>query len=350
MKSIAHLSLFVHVIVFLHRLHLCFSFSIAGRRLLPTEMRSVAGDGDGDDNCGEHGTGLRRGTTYSWTNPKLQTKDSAKQRGNHTESSVSEREYKRIQFGGCGSILVHSGTSSRVTSLQHTGLSLWSAAYVMSYYIDDMWSQDIKYSNSELNKWTVLDLGAGLGLCSAVAAKHGMNVISTDSDSQALVLLEENLRRNCNEDNGKISVHTLDWIAAAEQADITTNPVFEELEKYDGSDLVILSDVIYSATKPAWKALIVLLQKLRSQRMRLLCNSPATVERKRCDSTDTPASDPLVLLSYTQRRRDMSPQDEAEIFTMLRNAGMEAVQVPPGHIPHGETYMLTTLFELRWVN
>jgi len=350
MKSIAHLSLFVHVIVFLHRLHLCFSFSIAGRRLLPTEMRSVAGDGDGDDNGGEHGTGLRRGTTYSWTNPKLQTKDSAKQRGNHTESSVSEREYKRIQFGGCGSILLHSGTSSRVTSLQHTGLSLWSAAYVMSYYIDDMWSQDIKYSNSELNKWTVLDLGAGLGLCSAVAAKHGMNVISTDSDSQALVLLEENLRRNCNEDNGKISVHTLDWIAAAEQADITTNPVFEELEKYDGSDLVILSDVIYSATKPAWKALIVLLQKLRSQRMRLLCNSPATVERKRCDSTDTPASDPLVLLSYTQRRRDMSPQDEAEFFTMLRNAGMEAVQVPPGHIPHGETYMLTTLFELRWVN
>lgn len=309
-------------------------------------MRSVAGD---DDGCGDTVPSLRSGTTYSWINPKLQPNEHASNKGNHTASSDSQGEYKRIQFGGCGSILVHSGTSSRVTSLQHTGLSLWSAAYVMSYYIDDMWNQKMR-NNNEATKWTVLDLGAGLGLCSAVAAKHGMNVISTDSDSQALVLLEENLRRNCNDDNGCISVHVLDWIAAAEQADITTNPVFEELEKFGGPDLVILSDVIYSATKPAWKALVVLLQKLRSQRIRLQCSNAASVERKRCDSTSTPVGDPYVLLSYTQRRRDMSPQDEAEFFTILRNAGMEAVLVPPSHIPNGETYMLTTLLELRWVN
>ena len=60
--------------------------------------------------------------------------------------------------------------------------------------------------------------------------------------------------------------------------------------------------------------------------------------------------DPLVLLGYTQRRRDMSPQDEAEFFTLVRKAGMKAVLVPPDRIPHGETYMLTTLFELRWEN
>jgi hypothetical protein len=199
-----------------------------------------------------------------------------------------------------------------------------------------------------MTKWTVLDLGAGLGLCSAVAAKHGMNVISTDCDPQALVLLEENLKRNCN-DNGGISVHSLDWFDAADLADVTTNPVFLELEKYAGVDLVMLSDVIYSATKPAWKALVVLLEQLRSQRMHLQMRSPANVKRKRCDGTDTPASDPLVLLSYTQRRRDMSPRDEAEFFTLIQNAGMEAVLVPSGHIPHGQTYMLTTLFELRWV-
>ena len=335
----AHFSRLVHVIIFLHRLFLCFSFSskqkLIAERRLPAELRSVAGDSGG----GGHNI-LHRGTTYSWTNPKLQTIESAaEQEGNHTGSSISEREYKRIQFGGCGSILIHKGTSSITRSKQHTGLSLWSAAYVMSYYIDDMWSQKIK--GNEATEWTVLDLGAGLGLCSAVAAKHGMNVISTDSDSQALVLLEGNLRRNCN-DNGEISVHTLDWIAAAEQADITTNPVFIDLEEYDGADLVMLSDVIYSATKPAWKSLIVLLEKLRSQRMRLQGKSPVTLERK--------LGDPLVLLSYTQRRRDMSPQDEAEFFTMLRKAGMEAVLVPSGKIPHGETYMLTTLFKLRWVN
>ena len=332
MNSTANLCRLLYVVIFFHRVHLCFTFSIATRRLHHTEMRST-----GDDNRGgEKDTSMRPETTYSWVNPKLQT------------SGFERREYKRIQFG-CGSILLHKGmASSRVTSLQHTGLSLWSAAYVMSYYIDDMWSHEIR--TKESTKWTVLDLGAGLGLCSAVAAKHGMNVISTDSDSQALVLLEENLRRNCDEGNGNISIHVLDWIAVTEQDDITTNPVFEELEKYGGSDLVILSDVIYSATKPAWNALIVLLQKLRSQRMRLQCNYTAALERKRCDSTETPASDPLVLLGYTQRRRDMSPQDEAEFFTLVRNAGMKAVLVPPDRIPHGETYMLTTLFEIRWAN
>ncbi len=336
----------IYVIVFLRVNHLCLCFSIAGSRFRPIEMRSVAGD---DDGCGETTPSLQRTTSYSWVNPKLQPKEHVSKGGNYTASADSQGEYKRIQFDGCGSILVHSGTSSRVTSLQHTGLSLWSAAYVMSYYIDDMWNQDMG-DNEATKKWTVLDLGAGLGLCSAVAAKHGMDVISTDSDSQALVLLEENLRRNCNNDDSCISVHVLDWIAAAEQTDITTNPVFEELEKFGGADLVILSDVIYSATKPAWKALIVLLQKLRSQRMRLQCSNTASVERIRCDSTNTPAGDPYVLLSYTQRRRDMSPQDEAEFFAILRNAGMEAVMVPPSHIPNGETYMLTTLLELRWVN
>mmetsp|Transcript_730 Transcript_730/g.969 ORF Transcript_730/g.969 Transcript_730/m.969 type:complete len:346 (+) Transcript_730:94-1131(+) len=343
-NSTAILRRIVFVILFLHGvIHLCFCFSIAGGRFRPIEMRSVAGDGD---LCGETVPCLRRGTSYSWVNPKLQPRKHADNKGNHTASSDSQGEFKRIQFGGCGSILVHSGTSSRVTSLQHTGLSLWSAAYVMSHYIDDMWNQEMK-NNEATKKWNVLDLGAGLGLCSAVAVKHGMNVISTDSDPQALVLLEENLRRNCNDDDGCISVHVLDWIAAAEQ---DTNPVFEELEKYGGPDLVILSDVIYSATKPAWKALIVLLQKLRSQRMRLQSRNTASVERKRCDLTNTPAGDPYVLLSYTQRRRDMSPQDEAEFFTILRNAGMEAVLVQPSQIPNGETYMLTTLLELRWVN
>ncbi len=324
------------IILLLRRVHLCSTFSIATRTLphatTDTEMRSVACDDDG----GENGTNLRPETTYSWVNPKLQT------------SSDSQKEYKRVQFDGCGSILLHKGASSRVTDLQHTGLSLWSAAYVMSYYIDDLWGQEIR--SGEATKWTVLDLGAGLGLCSAVAAKHGMKVISTDSDSQALVLLEENLRRNCDEGNGNTSIYTLDWIAVAEQNDITTNPVIQKLETFGGSDLIILSDVIYSATKPAWHALIVLLQKLRSQRMRLQCNHTATLERIRFDLTQTPASDPLVLLSYTQRRRDMSPQDEAEFFTLVRKAGMKAVLVPPDRIPHGETYMLTTLFELRWEN
>ena len=273
-------------------------------------------------------------TSYSWVNPELRTKVRA-------ASTSQGGGYKRIEFDGCGSILLNSGASS-TTSKQHTGLSLWSAAYVLSYYCDALWNQESR-NNNEQTKWTVLELGAGLGLCSTVAAKHGMNVISTDSDSQALTLLEENLRRNhvtCNETGGDITVHTLDWVAA-QQSDIAANPVFVQLEKYGGADLIILSDVIYSATKPAWKALINLLGKLRAQRRILMKNS--------MDAADTlPAADPLILLGYTQRRRDMSPQEESEFFTMLQEAGMEAVMVPPDQIPHGEKFMLTVIFELRW--
>ena len=56
----------------------------------------------------------------------------------------------------------------------------------------------------------------------------------------------------------------------------------------------------------------------------------------------------LVLLGYTQRRRDMSPKDEARFFSMVKAAGMEAVLIPSTSIPHSEKYMLTSLFELRW--
>ena len=308
--------LYLYTISFLCCLHfafsLCSSFSFSRKWATALRLRAW-----------EHGE-----STYSWINPKLH------QRKNNTDLD----QFKRIQFDGCGSVLILSEVGK--ISLQRTGLSLWSAAYVMSYYIDEMWSQQGRRNRNENPKWTVLDLGAGLGLCSAVAAKHGMNVISTDIDSQALVLLEENLERNCKKDS-RISVHSLDWIASAEQADITTNPVFSEIEGYGGVDLIMLSDVIYSATKPAWGAVIVLLEKLRIQRK--------NVEKKPLDSTDAPVGDPLVLLSYTQRRRDMSAQDEAEFFALLRESGMEADMVPSSQIPHGDTYMLTTLFKLRWL-
>ena len=284
-------------------------------------------------------------TVYSWVNPKLRNKARVGQSPNTTDAASTSQGggYKQIEFDGCGTILLNSGASS-ITSKQHTGLSLWSAAYVLSYYCDALWSQEESRNNNEPTTLTILELGAGLGLCSAVAAKHGMNVISTDSDSQALTLLEENLRRNhvtCNEKSGEVSVHTLDWVAASRQSDIAANPVFVQLEKYGGADLIILSDVIYSATKPAWKALIKLLGMLRALRRNLVKNSK--------DVADTPpAADPLILLGYTQRRRDMSPQEESEFFTLLQEAGMEAVMVPPDQIPHGEKYMLTVIFELRW--
>ena len=328
-----------------------------------------------------------QGGTYSWKKPNAIPKDDI--RSNHRSKSSSvdvasnEDSFKRIPFDGCGSILIHqqpealiepntydetdNETSGRHRRKGRTGVSLWSASYVISYYIDAQWSKggswycDENVVNAE-SSWTVLELGAGLGLCSAVAAKHGMNVVSTDNDSAVLTLLKENLQRNQIHDDSlesaqspssennpskqQVHVHSLDWVTVANdpQAE-SSHPVFLQLESLGGADLILLSDVIFGATQPAWNALLTLLNKVCAQRRRIRLGQ---VNEDEFDATGTDA--PLVFLGYTQRRRDMSPQDEARFFAMVQAAGMEAVLIPSTRIPNGEKYMMTSLFQLRWVD
>ena len=302
--------------------------------------------------------------TYSWSNPKANRKDDIRSPINQQSSSEITR-YKRIEFDGCGSILLHqdpdrfvepkhNGTSGDCRhKTGRTGVTLWSAAYVISTYIDSQWAKyghwyiDNDKKNIDNTLWTVLELGAGLGLCSAVAAKHGMNVISTDHDTQVLKLLKENLQRNhMHSSKQHIHVHSLDWMDVTNDTTaIKSHPVFIQLESLGGADLILLSDVIYGGTKPTWNALIVLLNKLRAQRQRFCLKSS---KDNKDDATIQRTDMPLVLLGYTQRRRDMSPKDEARFFSMVKAAGMEAVLIPSTSIPHSEKYMLTSLFELRW--
>mmetsp|Transcript_19300 Transcript_19300/g.36047 ORF Transcript_19300/g.36047 Transcript_19300/m.36047 type:complete len:457 (+) Transcript_19300:171-1541(+) len=360
---------------------------------------------------------LRDGT-YSWVNPKsIPNDNNIRQQSDNQPSSSSKSSsssaaddnnapspekdrYKRIEFDGCGSILLHHEPESNNDNSSHdadyetssgrhkrTGLVLWSASYVISYYIDAQWSKGGSWyrdgspsSSSNSNdlgrstkkRWTVLELGAGLGLCSAVAAKHGMNVVSTDNDSAALALLKDNLRRNRirNDDDDhrrprsppRAHVHSLDWVATADDPLAeSSHPVFSRLESPDdggddgdgGADLILLSDVIYGATKPAWSALLTLLCKFRAQRRRIRSakrgGNSNDEDRGDNDGDNDDNDDPLVLLGYTQRRRDMSPRDEALFFAMVREAGMEVALVPSTSIPNGEKYLLTSLFRLRWV-
>jgi hypothetical protein len=308
---------------------------------------------------------------YSWNNPNAAHTEKGDVRSSSSSSinkfsttlsyvsSSTKNIYKRVQFPGCGSILLHqqpdaflepntvdddentSGIKRRQRQKGRTGVTLWSASHVISNYIDMQWSKGGAWCSCTDNnsRWVVLELGAGLGLCSAVAAKHGMDVISTDNDPTVLSLLKENLKRNqstYHPSKQQVHAHSLDWATVASDPNAHhTHPVFVQLESISGVDLIVLSDVIYGATQPSWGALLVLLNKLRSQRHRL---------------RSEPCGDPIVLLGYTQRRRDMSPLDEARFFAKVKAAGMEAVLIPSSSIPHGEKYMLTSLFELRWVD
>ncbi|KAL7555215.1 hypothetical protein ACHAWF_018960 [Thalassiosira exigua] len=319
-----------------------------------------------------------RDGTYSWSNPKDCPPNQSSSQSTSPANSESNH-YKLITFDGCGPISHQQpedfiepnavdesdyGASNQQgrRSKGRTGVSLWSASYVISNYIDAQWSKGGAWycgegSDSEPN-WTVLELGAGLGLCSAVAAKYGMNVVSTDNDPAVLLLLKENLRKNhahCNDEDASkqhLHAHALDWTTAAKDPrSVSSHPVFLDLESRGGADLILLSDVIYGATQPAWGDLLRLLNMFRDQRRRIRCGEGelnATTSCTNCNPS-VKATDPIVLLGYTQRRRDMSPQDEARFFALLDAAGMDSpTLIPSTQIPHGDKYMLTSLFELRW--
>jgi len=187
-------------------------------------------DIDGDDSS----------SSYSWVNPKLKD-DNSKQEHSNIIS---------IDFDGCGQIQLHQEPDAFIQPIQNktdrTGVTLWSAAHVVSNYIDTQFSEGGPWSSSN---WTVLELGAGIGLCSAVAAKHGINnIVSTDNDLDVLQLLKENLPKHSEKQ--QIHVHSLDWMAAASDSNAEkTHPVFLELESLGGADLILLSDVIYGATE-----------------------------------------------------------------------------------------------------
>ncbi|KAL9180092.1 hypothetical protein ACHAXT_008062 [Thalassiosira profunda] len=316
----------------------------------------------------------RRGGTYSWSSPRRTAKEDVR---SSKLTSATKDPYTCIVFDGCGSIVLHQQpgaflapnapddgagvdeSAARRRRSGRTGVALWSAAHVLSHYIDAQWSKGGSWRGDESGtrsnpRWTVLELGAGLGLCSVVAVKHGMDVVATDNDPEVLALLAENLERNRIRGNNRktdgtdggdqqVHVHSLDWVAAASDLRAeTSHAVFQQLEALGGADLILVSDVIYGATRPAWKALLALLNKFRAQRQRL-------AEPLDEDGPSFPRGEPLVLLSYTQRRRDMSPQDEAHFFAMVKAAGMEAVLIPAENVPHGGKYVLTSLFELQWI-
>lgn len=77
----------------------------------------------------------------------------------------------------------------------------------------------------------VLELGAGLGVPSLVAARRGASVLATDWAAEACTLLVTNARRNAL----AIAVEQVDWRAPA------------ALQRRAPFDLVLAADVLYEA-------------------------------------------------------------------------------------------------------
>mmetsp|Transcript_10954 Transcript_10954/g.16136 ORF Transcript_10954/g.16136 Transcript_10954/m.16136 type:complete len:323 (+) Transcript_10954:30-998(+) len=261
-----------------------------------------------------------KGSVYSSKVPK-------KRHSNSMSTTVT------VDLKHCGAIEIEQQKMRN----NRTGVALWSAAYSMADYIDERCGSN-EWNSENL---TCLELGAGLGLPSIVAAKHGFDCWATEIDETVLPLLKKNVQTNfdCDDSvhNNGVRVHTLDW-----NDDIDQHP-----PDLVDTDIIVASELIYKDTKPYWSTLISFLRRLRSRRRSK--NNFSQKEGKLSYFDETPThGDPLVLLGYTLRSRNLAIKEAREFFAMLRQNGFEVCPVPHNLVPNSENRVLTTLFELRW--
>lgn len=114
---------------------------------------------------------------------------------------------------------------------------VWDASIVLSHYLN----QNAKHL--ELSSKCILEIGAGLGLCSIVCSLlNSKHVYLTDIDQNCMLLAKENIELNKCKDN--ISIHEYYWGSDINQTTMKQNKF----------DIVIGADCIY--LKDTYKSLI----------------------------------------------------------------------------------------------
>ncbi|KAL3826617.1 hypothetical protein ACHAXA_010542 [Cyclostephanos tholiformis] len=139
-----------------------------------------------------------------------------------------------------------------------TGVTLWQASPRLADYLGD--HPEVCGGKS------VLELGAGLGLCGIAAHYSGAtNVVMTDGDNRALDRMRENVRRNCD-DVGDASITGRNAIACRQL--IWGKPhAGKFLERNGKYDVIIGADVIYTreSVQPLLDTVVSLLNEPNGQ-------------------------------------------------------------------------------------
>jgi len=122
-----------------------------------------------------------------------------------------------------------------------SGRRLWPGSLILAQYLTHI-SEDIKGR-------TVLELGAGSGICSMLARRLGAAVVMvTDGDDECIKLMGQNLSSNGFNDDPQIAARLLRW------GDRPSKELFEEYLNSTNSlslvesgkfDYVIAGDVLY---------------------------------------------------------------------------------------------------------
>ena len=169
-----------------------------------------------------------------------------------------------------------------------------------------------------------MELGAGLGLPSVVAAKRlGVGVVATDGDPGTVALLRQNAARNFDDPaengagtkkkrTGDLRVTALVWggdAAAAAAAGDGGQALRTELGLARAPDVVLAADVVYGSDPARWGELVATLGAL-------------------CEGGRT-----LALLANMQRRPLTDPLSEAaQLGRLLRARGFAVARVPPADL------------------
>lgn len=156
---------------------------------------------------------------------------------------VAERRYR---FTHAGNITMRQAAASGMASSLST--VMWDAGYVLARHLDGLVGP-----GGLLDLASVVELGAGLGLPSIVAALGGASaVVATDGDAQCLPLLTANAERA----GASLRAHALPW------DDVAAGRAVELLNGGKRFDVVLAADVVYAGNAGAWRALLKVLRVL----------------------------------------------------------------------------------------
>lgn len=249
-----------------------------------------------------------------------------------------------------------------------TGSAVWDAAIVLAHYLDD------DDNRSRWHNLTSLELGAGLGLSSIVAARSGFErVLATDGDEAVIQMAQRNADAE----------EALQAAATTRHHDARRPPTVEiaHLSWNDTAaldallpagtrppDMIMASDVLYLGAAAAWTDFLELVASLcrrrRIETRRAAAAAAAATDASggtalpvppqpiwapppvaRHDGSVSTEGDPLVLLSHTARYAD----EERHFFKAARRLNFRAVQLPqeavtPPYRDNGRSMM----YELHW--
>ena len=162
----------------------------------------------------------------------------------------SSREEEFVYTYGDDIKLILSGVRRDLgQTLSSTGFTLWRAADTLADYI--------YLHKDDFHSKSVLELGAGLGLCGLLMANFCSTIIMTDGCPETIELLQQNVKRN--HQKGDLECRLLQWTIEVEGQDPLLGETF---------DLVMGSDIVYEedCVKSLFQTSVRYMKKNKSSR------------------------------------------------------------------------------------